>query len=66
MDSDVGRDYQSASSQDPRKLELLVNMSLREDTGDTRALQEIAAEVGQKARQRGLTPEILQSILREA
>ena len=65
VDSEVARAYNSASPQDRRKLELLVNLSLREATSNKRSLQEIMLEISENAQARGLTPEILQSILEE-
>ncbi len=65
VDSEVAQAYNSASPQERRKLELLVNLSLREATSNKRSLQEIMLEISENARARGLTPEILQSILEE-
>ena len=66
VDSEVARAYNSASPEEKRKLDLLVNLSLREATSSERSLQEVMLEISEKARSRGLTPEILQSILEEA
>ena len=66
VDSEVARAYNSASPEERRKLDLLVNLSLREATSSERSLQEVMLEISEKARSRGLTPEILQSILEEA
>jgi len=66
VDSEVARAYNSASPEEKRKLDLLVNLSLREATSSERSLQEVMLEISEKARSRGLTPEILQSILKEA
>ncbi len=66
VDQDIADAYRSASTQERLKLELLVNLSLREATSGDKSLQDIIEEIGHNARQRGLTPEILQSILDEA
>ncbi len=66
VDSEVARAYNSASPEEKRKLDLLVSLSLREATSSERSLQEVMLEISEKARSRGLTPEILQSILEEA
>ena len=66
VDSDIADSYRSASAQERRKLDLLVNLSLREATSGNRPLQEIMTEISNNARQRGLTPDILRSILDEA
>ncbi len=65
VDPDIAELYRSASSQHRRKLDILVNLSLREATSSSRSLQEIMKEISESARRRGLTPEILQSILDE-
>ena len=46
-------------------MDLLVNLRLREVTSSRKPIQEVVAEISRKARRRGLTPEILQSILDE-
>ncbi len=66
VDSEVARAYNSASPEEKRKLDLLVSLSLREATSSERSLQEVMLEISEKARSRGLTPEILRSILEEA
>ncbi len=66
VDSEVARAYNSASPEEKRKLDLLVSLSLREATSSERSLQEVMLEISEKARSRGLTPEILQAILEEA
>ena len=62
-DTDVADAYRSASTSDRRKLDLLINLRLREATESRKSLQEIMHEISRNARRRGLTPEILQSIL---
>lgn len=63
VDSDVAHRYRSASDNDRRKLDLLVNMRLRDVTESGKALRESILEISRRAQGRGLTPEILQSIL---
>lgn len=65
VDSKVANAYRVASDSERRKLDLLVNLRLREATGTRRSLQEVMEELSRNARQRGLTPEILRSILDE-
>ena len=55
----------SASDEDRRKLDLLINLRLREATESTSSLRTVLLEISHDARRRGLTPEILQSILDE-
>ena len=65
VDSDVADFYRSASDTERRKLDLLVSLRLREAAVDGKSLVEIMDEISSNAQQRGLTPEILQSILDE-
>ena len=65
VDSDVADFYRSVSDAQRRKLDLLVSLRLREVAVDRKSLIEIMDEISSNARQRGLTPKILQSILDE-
>jgi hypothetical protein len=56
----------AASSEDRRKLQLLLNLRLRELTvRPARPLKEVMDEMGRHAEARGLTPEILESLSRD-
>lgn len=63
VDADVAQAYRTASARDRRKLDVLVNLRLREATSSSKSLREIMEEVSRSAQERGLTPEILRSIL---
>ena len=65
VDSDVAATYRNASDYDRRKLDLMVNLRLREVTAPGRSVREAMAEISRNAQQRGLTSEILRSILDE-
>lgn len=65
VDSDVANLYRSASVEDRRKLDLLVNLRLRDVTVSGTPLRDIMREIGRDAQRHGLTPDILQSILDE-
>jgi hypothetical protein len=66
VDADAARAFSSASTEERRKLELLLSLRLRELTsGPTRSLQEVMNDIGSKAESRGLTPEILDSLLHD-
>lgn len=65
VDSDVANMYRSASDSERRKLDLLVNLRLRDVTESGKSLRETMREISRNAQRRGLTPEILQSILDE-
>lgn len=65
VDSDVANRYRSASNKERRKLDLLINLRLRDVTESGKSLRDTMLEISRNAQQRGLTPEILQSILDE-
>ena len=65
VDSDIATAYRNASDHDRRKLDLMINLRLREVTTPGRSVRETMAEISRNAQQRGLTPEILRSILGE-
>ncbi len=65
VDSDVAKAYRSASESERRKLDLLINLRLHEAIKPGKSLREIMSEISRNAQRRGLTPEILQSILGE-
>ncbi len=64
VDEDSAKAYSQASDEHRRKLQLLLNIRLRELTaGSVRPLREVMDDIGKKATQRGLTPELLESLL---
>jgi hypothetical protein len=66
VDSDSARAFSAASAEERRKLELLLNLRLRELTSSPpRPLREIMDEIGAEAEERGLTPEKLDALLRD-
>ena len=65
VDSYVADIYRSASDEERRKLDLLINLRLRDAMASKKPLREVMSEISHNAQRRGLTPEILQSILEE-
>ena len=66
VDADTARAFSTASDEERRKLQLLLRLRLRELTDrPARSLKEIMDEIGRHAEARGLTPEILESLLRD-
>ncbi len=65
VDAEMAQAYESASQEERRKLDVLLNLKLREVTRKKRPLEEIMDEISRSAQERGLTPEILDSILNE-
>ena len=65
VDPDLADAYRAASDQDRRKLDLLLNLRLRDVTRTDESLHDVMAEITQNARARGLTPELLEELLRD-
>ena len=64
VDADMARVFTAASAEERRKLQVLLGLRLRELTvGPVRPLQEIMQEIGMRTESRGLTPEIVESLL---
>ena len=57
--------YETASAEQQRKLDALLSLKLAEVAREKRPLEVIMSEMSRKAQERGLTPEILESILNE-
>jgi hypothetical protein len=66
VDEDTAKAYAEASTEEQRKLQLLLKLGLREIvTTPQKSLQQVMDEIGAEAQARGLTPEILESLLRD-
>ena len=66
VSSEVAEAYQSASSQERKKIQAIVSILLQKQADkDVDLLRELMDEISDRARARGLTPEILKSILNE-
>jgi hypothetical protein len=66
VDPDTARAFAAASAEDRRKLQLLLRLRLRELTaGPARPLKDVMDEIGRYAEEQGLTPETLESLLRD-
>jgi len=66
VDSDMARAFADATPTERRKLELLLRLRLRELTVDpSRPLGQIIDEIGRDAAARGLTPDLLELLLRD-
>jgi hypothetical protein len=64
VDAAAARAFNQASAEDQRKLQLLLNLRLRELTATpARPLQVVMDEIGTRAAARGVTPEIVESLL---
>jgi len=65
VDADLAQAYQAASAKDQSKLQLLLNLWLRELFVHSMSLEELMDELGEKAQRRGLTAEKLEEMLHE-
>lgn len=65
VNAEVARIFEAASEEERRKLEVLLSLKLGDVTRSKRSLEEVMSEISQNAQERGLTPEILNSILNE-
>jgi hypothetical protein len=67
VDPQTARSYEAAGPEEQRKIQALLSLWLRElANGEYRSLQQVLEEAGRKAQARGLTPEILDSLLKGA
>ncbi|MEW5830521.1 MAG: hypothetical protein AB1846_16650 [Chloroflexota bacterium] len=63
LDSETAKIYKRASSADKKKMQLLLSLWLREFEKPSITLEKLMDDISRKAKERGLTPEILESIL---
>ncbi|MEB3883622.1 hypothetical protein [Lyngbya sp. CCY1209] len=65
VDAETAKAYESSSEIERRKIDLLLNLKLKQMVKPSRPLEEVIREISQNAQNRGLTPEMLESILGE-
>lgn len=66
VDAEIAQAFAAFPEEKQRKIELLLGLRLRElTTRKVRPLGEIMDEIGREAEARGMTPEILDSILKD-
>ena len=67
LDPQTARAYESAAPEQKRKMQALLSLWLRElAAGEYPSLQQVLDDVGRKAKERGLTPEMLDPLLKGA
>ncbi len=67
LDPETAIAYDSAPPEEKRKIQALLSLWLRElAAGSYPSLQQVLDEVGNKAKTRGLTAEVLDSLLKGA
>ena len=60
---EASRTYETALEEQKRKLDALISLQFSQVNRAKRPLEEIMSKISRKAQERGLTPEILDSIL---
>lgn len=65
VDADIANAYYGATDEYRRKLNLVVNLRLRNIISSPESLKEVMKKISQNAQKRGLTPDILHSILND-
>jgi hypothetical protein len=63
VSDEAARTYESASDEERRKLDALLTIQLTRATRTDRSLEDVIADLSRRARERGLTEEILSEIL---
>lgn len=63
VDADMAQAYGNAPAEDCSKLNLLMNLWLRQLTARSTSLSSLMDDISDKAQARGLTPEILEEML---
>jgi hypothetical protein len=66
VDAEAARAFAEASPEEQRKIQLLLSLRLQDLTASQgKSLKAVMDEIGTRAKARGLTPEILESLLRD-
>ena len=65
VDAEAAKTFKSLPEEDRKKLEALLSIRLNEVTQRAESLDAVMQEISEKAKARGLTPEILKSLLNE-
>jgi hypothetical protein len=65
VDAEAAKAFRSLSEEDRRRLEAILSIRLSEITQGGESLEGVMQEISDKAKARGLTPEILNSLLND-
>lgn len=65
VNSEAAHIFETAPEEQRRKFEVLLSLKLTQATREKRTLEEVMDDISQKAQERGLTPELLESILND-
>lgn len=67
LDAETAKAYDAAPAEEKKKMQALASVWLRElAAAEPAALSEVLDELARKARERGLTQEMLESLLKDA
>ena len=65
VSSAAAQAYRKASAEDRKKMELLLSLRLLEVSRSHKPLKQVIGEISASARERGLTPETLEELLKD-
>lgn len=66
VDEETAKAYAAASTEDQRKIDLILRLRLQDLTlSPQRSLKTVMDDIGKQAKARGMTPEILESLLND-
>ena len=65
VDPEAARAYRATSEQERRKLDILLSLRLHDVLRPSGSLEDFMRDISRKAQERGLTPDVLETILRE-
>jgi hypothetical protein len=65
VNAEAARIFETVSEEQRLKIEVLLSLKLSEATRQKRTLEEVMSDISRKAQSRGLTPEVLDSIVNE-
>ena len=65
VDAEAAQAYRAASEEERRKIDSLLRLKLRSAMRSQVSLKTYMEEISRRAQERGLTPEILESLLDE-
>ncbi len=63
VNAEAAHIFETVSEEQRRKMEVLLSLKLSDLTHQKRSLEDIMSDISRKAKERGLTPEILDSIV---
>lgn len=65
LNKETARIYNDASAEEQSRIRFLMGLFLQDLILSPRSLKVVMDEIGQKARERGMTPEILNELLQD-